>query len=452
MWRLDVTYQQTKMPYRYRRRRFTPRRHKFHFRKRRWPWRRRRWHYRKRRGRKVITQQIPKKTKFLTVRGFEILGINGSQINYIKKENTWYIEVRNVAPVNKRVEYLQKMIPIPPQTPKCTDQLVSGATYWDFVGGYSFAQFTFRDLLIRNVLGWNRFSEDISGYSFIKFLGYSFKLNRATEIDYLFRCDPHRGSQDWETPLIHPANLINMPFVTWVESVKRTHCCKAKIIKRKPPPDLISTWFDIEQFQNYYLTGYQWTIFNPNNPMGKNPIIKQGVPGPITNDWMNIPSGTKIVNYCPPWMDRTKYDNEFVNYVNTETGGGGQGSIWDWLLGTNKKGKYSPFLPPLYGTENVNTIWIQYKFHFKVGGAGIGRYPQKYPIQEAAQCNPCGQNCTACIRPGELDNEGFIKEKAFQRIIGLPEYRRKRILEKLARIIQHRRKQRRVHWWDEKET
>nr|WBU87840.1 MAG: ORF1 [Torque teno polar bear virus 6] len=473
------------MPYRRRyrpRRRFSRRRRFIRNRRRRWHPRRRRRVWRRRTV--PVRQYRPRKTAWLTVRGWELLGQIGTEITYTwtptdpedPSKGQWAIDLVDVAPTNKEVIYLQTMVPDAPlDYTRCTDTFAQKETaHWDFVGGFGAARFTFRTLLVRALLGMARFSTSLKGWSFIRYRGFSFRMIRAKTIEYLFRASTHIGREDVETSLIHPANFLNMPFVKWVQSVARSKCCRSPIIRRKPDVTVMG-WHDIEDFQNTLLARYEWTVFDANNPLGKNPNITKQLKAPIQNDWMletnsNYPdnrgSVPQMSTYCPKWINRKEYDKEFVNFVNwcqaTRTDKKAWWE-WDWTQDKNNEykaglGKVSPFLPSLMPAQRPETLWFQYIFKFQLGGAGIGRYPPAYPIREADTCGPCPNRsdcsaaCDACIDPKkDLDAWGLLKKKAFDRITRCPQRAKKRLVAKLSRIIQLRRRQRRrVHWADEK--
>nr|UZV41779.1 MAG: ORF1 [Anelloviridae sp.]UZV41789.1 MAG: ORF1 [Anelloviridae sp.] len=455
---------------RYRRRYRRPwRRHFFRYRRRRrWPRRhwRRAWR-RSRRPSKVlrIKQWQPRRRKLLVVQGWEILGVQGSEIEYeINQDLTEpTIKIRNVAPSNKPVEYLSKMIPQEIRN-VCSEEwpdTSKNPQYWDFVGGYGWAKFDLQSLVLRNLLGMNRFSENIRTYTHIRFLKFKLQLVRGPTLDYLFRVQMHRGPYDWETPLIHPAHLLNMPFVTWVESIRRSKCCRMKVIRRHSPTDL-SGWYDIEEFRKYELFTYQWTVFDPNNPMGKNPLYGKTLETDKwwNDDWMrnNSSKNKKIsdLNKLLDWADRGTYDSNFVSCINSNFIAQHTKSWWEWITGkedcNSKKGKTTPFLPPIMPSDKINTFWFRYKFYFQLGGASISRDLQQWPIRETSDnAHPCTKDttCPYCIRQGDLDEDGLLTKEAYERITEPPEHRKKKLVAKLARLIQQRRKRKRVHWWDD---
>ncbi|WCS65245.1 ORF1 [Grizzly bear anellovirus 8] len=456
------------MPYRRRRRRIPRRRSQFHYRKRRWIHRRRRQFW-KRRGRRSSTVRVsrPRHIRVLTIKGVEFLGVQGSSIDYTfvpdntSEQGTWTIDIKNVAPCSKEVTYFSTIFPLSTEVKdSCQDKWNSKETcYWDFVGGFGQAEFTFRSLIYRTLLGLARFSSKLDGFQFIKFLGYRWTLMRARTIDYILLPEAHRGPNDYEKSLIHPINLLNTPGSVLVQSVNRTKCCRAPKVKKRAEPTIFG-WHDIEEFMNVRLTGYVWSVIELDNPIGRNPNITKQLKAPYDNDWMNEtndPQNKTIANYCPKWMNRVDYDKEFVTKVN-----GFQRSQkenwWDWSQEATpteskyKYGKQSPFLPTLYPAPFPQTLWFRFNFRFLLAGKTFGRTPPSYPVKETDVCVPCSAGCRACIDPEkDLDATGILKDKALARITRAPQRTKKRMVALLARLIRERkrRRARTVTWADE---
>nr|ASH99109.1 ORF1 [Giant panda anellovirus] len=470
-----VSAQTAAMPYR---RRYPRRRRRYQFRYRRWRrphryWRRARKRYYHRRRVRPVYQYQPRKRTRLTVTGWEILGVIGSEITYTTQDTDpkWKIEVKDIAPANKQVYYFTKLIPIETQN-TCTDKWYNKKNqmpsknekyecrYWDFVGGWGYAHFTLEGLVLRNLLGMNRFSTSIKGWTHIKYRGFKWQLVRGRSVDYLFRPEMHRGALDDERDLIHPAHLLNMPFVKWVESVRRTHCCKMMRIIRKPPPDLLG-WHDLEDFRKLLLGAYQWTAFDPDNLMGKNPDPNKDDKDVWYNsEWMREKQdGSNIgINTTLKWGLRNEYDSQFVGAINAAKRNKNT-NWWDWIFGNDdistKKGKQTPFLPPIIPSEQPNTLWFRYKFFFQLGGSTISRNYQQWPIREtydnSKTCQKNGDHCDYCIHPEDLDETGILKESALARITAVQTERRS-MVEIIPKSILHRRKRKRITWWDEKKN
>nr|UZV41792.1 MAG: ORF1 [Anelloviridae sp.] len=432
MWNTRRSITRRRHFFRYRRRPRRPR-HRY------WPRRWRRWNHYKRHPRvhkEVLTEYTPRKQKRITCIGWEIMGCNGSSIKQWTSSNQLLLNY--FTPNNKEVKYYQTM----GMTNTNTNYQLHKVNWGDFQGGYGGAWFTFTTLLQRNRLGMNRFTDSFEGFDWIKYLGCRIQLIRAVEIDYLFRPDLRRAPSSQESAdeaqNIHPANLLNFPFVKWVQSLKRSKCCKTISFKIHPPAEMIG-WWGVETFMPKTLFGYQWTTIDPNNPLGMNPNTQISLnDGPINNEWLGA-DNKNIDTFCATWGNRTTWDNQFLDSVVPD---GTYQKRDQTIPKNNKKPKHSPFCPPIIFCDFVNTFWFRYKFFFKVGGTNISRYPVRVPFTEInPPCNP--QTCEACIKEGDLNKWGLLKEKSLQRITGIT-FRKKTILEKLTRFIRY--KQRKVHW------
>ncbi|WCS65239.1 ORF1 [Grizzly bear anellovirus 6] len=470
LWRLAEPPQTMPYRYRWRRRRIPRRRHQLYHRRRRFWRRRRRRHYRGRRS-PAVRAKRPRRIVNLTVRGFEFLGVQGSTVNYnyIEGQDSnpgqWAIDITNVAPSNKEVDWLSKIMPTTDATKNsCDDRwATTEACYWNMVGGWGQAEFTLRTLIFRALLGFARFNRLLTGFQFIRFSGYRWKLIRAPSLNYLLLPEDHRSPGDYEKGLIHPANLLNTPGTVLVESVERTKCCRSPSVRRKADSTIFG-WHDLEDFLNVRLTGYVWSIINMDNPIGKNPNITKGLYAPISNNWMNAtndPQNQKISTYCPKWIVRDEYDSEFVKNVNNfQATNVNKKAWWKWDAEDQAKktqtqfefGRFTPFVAPIEASRDPEAFWFRYIFFFQLGGYTLGRQPPAYPVKESDVCTPCHTaDCSACIYPEDLTRWGLLKKAAYERITGSPERARRRMVAKLAKLIRLRqRKQRkRVRWADE---
>nr|WBM82667.1 MAG: ORF1 [Torque teno polar bear virus 21] len=454
---------------RYRRRRIPRRRTKFRYRR----WWRRPWWRRRRRGfrrHQTVRNTRPRYIKILHIKGVEFLGVLGSevQMTYSKgqddKQSVWEVNVRNMAPVNKEVSYWQQVFPV--GTNDCTDRFRDTAlTYWDFVGGFGQAHFSLETLIYRMIFGFAKTNITLEAFQFIKFMGFRFVPQRAPSLSYLFLAETHRQEKDWEKGLLHPINLLNTPGTVIVNSTNRTHCCRSPQIKRKADPTIFG-WHDLEDFMKVNLASYAWTYFNPNNPVGRNSQITKTLKSPINNHWMEESRNKPLSSYCPDWADRARYDQEFVDTINKVQDTKDRGkNWWEWIQDitiTNPDknpsvqcayGKQSPFLPTVAVANTPETFWIRYDFWFQVGGKTPGYIRQPWPIKEADVCYPCKNNtCETCIDPErDLDRYGLLRKKAFQRIISSNDARKRRALEKLAKLVHKRnsKRKKRVSWADE---
>nr|WBM82737.1 MAG: ORF1 [Torque teno polar bear virus 45] len=451
------------MPYRRRRRRIPRRRSQLHYRRRRWIRKgRRRWHWR--RGRRYSTVRVtrPKRIQWLSVRGFEFLGVQGSEIEFSlitdeqpnspSKKGEWRIDMKNVAPSNKESVYLSKIIPPTYDFHNsCQDQWADlPLSYWDFVGGFGQAEFTLRSLLLRAIFGFARFSRKLEDVQYIKFIGFKFNMIRAPTIDYIFLPEPHRGSYDYEKSLIHPANLLNTKGAIIVNSLKRTKCCRTPRVKKRADPTIFG-WHDLEDFLGVRLTGYVWSIIQMNNPIGRNSQITRNLKSPVTNNWFREKDSHKTIStFCPLWMNREKYDKVFVQTIDRAQSDQFNKNWYDWIFQQDIKdnqvdcdyGKYTPFVPPVTPAPQPQTLWFRYVFLFQVAGRTFGRTPPGYPVRETDVCEPCAPSCDACIYPEDLDKWGLLKEKAYKRIIRSPQRTKKRMVEIIARALRERKRKR----------
>ncbi|WCS65227.1 ORF1 [Grizzly bear anellovirus 2] len=447
--------------WRWRRRRFPRGRH-FFYHRRYWRYPRRRRFYRRKRT-YTVRQTKPKWIKKLIVKGVEFLGVQGSYVEMRfdpgETEDTggqWEINIRNIALTNKETSYWQKIFPLDNKN-NCGDKFQSEpVAYWDFVGGFGQAHFSLQDLIWRTIFGTARFSTTLERAQWIKFSGFKFDLIRAPTINYLFFAETTDKVETMKNPFLHPINLLNTPGTVQVYSIQRSKCCRSPRVRRRPDPT-VAGWHDIEDFMPINLASYAWTVYNPNNPLGRNSKITKEIDSPIDNKWMNSHAGKCLSNYCPPWADRVAYDSTFVNNISgIQTSH--KNNWWEWVFQKTydaKKpqiqcayGKNSPFLPPVIAADQPETLWFRFTFYFQIGGGTFGHQRQPWPVKETDTCTPC--NCNACINPKEdLDKDGLLKKRAFKRIISSDYTNKKRVLAKLAKLIQLRRKRKRVHWADE---
>lgn len=347
------------------------------------------------------------------------------------------------------------------------------ATYQHFCGGYGGAWFTLGGLALRSRYGMARFSQQLTGFTWIKFLGARLYLRRGWDVSYLYRWNTHHGGEkehSAEKKWVHPGTMLNTPGHVTVLAHMHTHCCKNKRLKIRPPPAM-SGWFDLDKFYDTLLGGYFWTAFDPWNPLGFRAINKSGKDVDITtqsnckyngnhdsnfnyyNFWWKDRQANKHGNQQPLWVNRKCFDSKFVK--NAETGdnwnwwkmlwGGGSTGYFD----DDKKPAFSPFCPPVYPASKQNTLWFQYKFFFKLGGRTLEANVPNFPIQEVYEppSKGCSAGCRICLRPGDLDQDGFIKNKKFKQLTSLSI--REKLVKQLKKVLSKKIRQkikRKVHW------
>nr|WBM82719.1 MAG: ORF1 [Torque teno polar bear virus 39] len=449
----------------YRRRRF-PRRRRFIYYKHPWHRRWRRWWWRRRRNPPVRAPR-PRQIRNLSITGVELLGIQGSEVSMVYtpesdtlNQGTWQINVRNMAPSNKEVEWMGKLFPLHDFVRNdCSDKFQNGVQYWDLVGGWGQANFSLESLIWRAILGFAKFSTTLERAQLVRFKGVKFTLERAPTINWLFLAEYHRSGLDWEKDLIHPVNLLCTPKTVIVNSVQRSHCCKSPRVRRKCDPTQAG-WHDLEEFMKEPIVNYAWSVVNLTNPAGRNPKIHRGLDSPIQNTWLTEAAGQNLFSYCPPWARRAQYDRTFVNNMtNLNTY---NDNWWEWGKTETTQtikcayGKYGPFMPPVIAADAPQTIWMRYQFYFQLAGRSFGFNRTAWPVREADTCSfcaPCPKGtCDACIKKGDTNKDGILKKKALKRIINAPNPRKRQLLEKLAADLRKNlRKRKRVRWLDQQQ-
>lgn len=310
-----------------------------------------------------------------------------------------------------------------------------------WAGGFGNAQISFSGLIDRAKKGACLFSADVTRFQFLKYAGVSCLFVPVQDVSWIFYADTViGGNQDdydkakkWQ----HPAHMILKRGHVLVQCIKRCMKCKWKRRFFKPPLDLYHRWYDKEKFAKYALLSYRWSTIDLENLIG--------LPGNdvITdtnifwqNDWMS--------KKCPEWIDRKVWDSEFTNQDQSKQG------LWqDWLYHTlgvtdNKKGKWSPFCPPMYNSENVVTLFFFYKFKFYAGGTSFDAGKPgdaENEVLEPPKPGCPGQRCDTCLRHSDLDKWGFIRSRKFRKLVS-PHYK-----DKLAK--HSKRKLKRVTWADQ---
>ncbi|WP_294191804.1 hypothetical protein, partial [Pseudomonas sp.] len=334
-----------------------------------------------------------------------MLGVIGSQLTFEPaRDGKEYITVRRNIKNNQKVEYLSKLL---------NDSAnISDCEFKHFCGGYGNASFTLDGLVQRNLLGMNRFSDQINKRHWIKFLGGGVRFPPNDEIDFLFRISLHRPRNDpdrshkdlWN----HPAHLLNLPGTVIIESIKRTKCCKWRHLNFRPPSEF-EGWYDLGTFSKFTLMSYYWTTIEMSNPMGIAPytVDFNENNAPLTNRWWGSSNSARA---CP-WINRKAWDQQFLSsYENSWLQ-----QLIDAVTDHQRRPNYSPFCPAVYRSNSPQSLWFLYYFKFQIGGLNIDQKFQNWPIVEYTT-PPV--RAAAEIRRGELDESGWLRDDAFARIIG----------------------------------
>nr|BDU80027.1 ORF1 [Raccoon dog Torque teno virus 1] len=354
------------------------------------------------------SRALPRRKRLIVVTGWEILGVLGSVIQWVTTSGGQEsMQVRRNIKTDWTPSYLYKLF----QGDNAT--IKNDVQFKDFCGGYGTGAVTLEGLILRNLLGMNRFSDSLTQFHWIRFIKGHIQLVPNDEIDWLFRVELHRPGKptdvDAKHKWNHPAVLINLPGTKIVESIKRSKCCRWKHIKFTPPTHF-EGWYDLDNFSKYPLFSYMWTSIDLSNPMGMAPYTKDvtnDTNAPLVNKWWGK-SGDSLK--CP-WIDRKTYNDKFINDA---------GNSWlEWLLtsANDKKPKYSPFNPPVFPTTRSQTLWFRYKLYFQIGGLNINTRFQGYPVAEYESPPPAiDLENSAEIQEEDLDESGQLREEAFRRI------------------------------------
>lgn len=286
----------------------------------------------------------------------------------------------------------------------------------NWAGGYGAATISLQQLITRANLGMAAFSEDITKYTHAMYLGTTVLLVPALDIDWIFYSDYNFNinKSDWENAKkwTHPAHLILKSGHKLVQSIKRCPRCKWRRVHYRPPLNLLSKWYEKEDFQNYSLFSYRWSTIDINNCIG--------LPGSdVIGDsiwWQN----TWMKQCCPKWMDRATWDSKFLS-ANNDSNSNFYKKWFEYIFNPSEwnttKGNWGPFCPPMYGSENCTCLVFFYKFKFKFGGHAFSSFQPGDAANEVVKPPDCTQKCAYCIRNSDLDKDGFIKPWKLRKLI-----------------------------------
>ncbi|BBE36952.1 hypothetical protein [Paguma larvata torque teno virus] len=372
-----------------RRRYWRPRRYKRGYGRRSWrKFRGRRRFYRRRRG-IWVGKSYPRRSKIITVRGWEPLG-NICVSDTAQGEAKPYDSLDSDKP---------------------------GNAVWHGTWGHHW--FTIKNLIKRAYAGWNRWSSDWTTYDYIKFCGGNMWPMQNRNIDYLFGADPFALTTDTftgtnssvekktEEAWIHPGVLFTNSGNHWIRN--SGDCCRRRFYRiRVKPPSAWNTYYRFDQAQNFICSHWWWTWFDPNQCFWD--PSKEGSPCTQLPWWHN----------SRDWQNRKDY---------------------------NTNNKWGPFLPSTpyesrfkLGTEG--SLWFQYKLYFKVSGDSIFSTMPRDPVEQGYIPDPGSKGkriqprskyphakrrmqSTDDILPGDLDSDGILTDEALARITAAPIKRRK---------------------------
>nr|ASA48945.1 ORF1 [Torque teno Leptonychotes weddellii virus 1] len=431
------------------------RKHLYKWRKRHWP--HRRWRRRYNRPRTATVRYYPsRRRKRISVRGWEPLG-NVCFNDIASSEATPYIDLDK--------SYLDPRQNSTSQTGK-----------WSGTWGHHF--FTFKNLLYRAQYYFNYWSSDWEGYDYISFRGGWIWIPRMPYFSWIFGIDrsiqsnPKDGGVENkyqnEKSWFHPGIFLNRPCSRlMISSVQQPNRSFFRKIRVTPP----SAWegnYRIDVGIDFLLFHWYWTICNMTSSFydiycqrkrqmtDENPDTCPQVPWFISDpEWEKVKAAAKnpikdvyeniTKNHYDPrsvWVDRKKYiKSDCVN--TTQATSHVPSNFHNW----------GPFLPQnviLSGTTG-NSLYFRYKLYFKVSGDTIYRRLPSKPCLNAVIPPAPGENQTGCpdfpsdtlfeggaerppsiydILPGDLDSDGMLTERAYERITGSDRFRQPAELER----------------------
>nr|ASA48665.1 ORF1 [Torque teno Leptonychotes weddellii virus 1] len=412
------------------------RRYGHHRRYRRW----RRGHYRSRTAN--VRYYPSRRRKRISVRGWEPLG-NVCSTDFAANEATPYVD-------------LDKDESDPTLVNKCDG-------IWHGTWGHHF--FTLESLLIRSKYYFNYWSSDWAGYDYISFKGGWIWIPRMPYISWMFLVDSsiqsnpterepeakYKNEKSW----VHPGILLNRPgarlMLSTAQAEKKPFFRKLRV---KPP----SAWegnYRVDQAFQFLLFHWLWTICNMTSPFydyfcsrqqgaqkhtqtciecpwfiaEKDTWDKQTQNGKPNKRKLEDLRKNIINNHQDPramWVYRKAYLQS--KCINTPDSTEPPANFHNW----------GPFLPQnvLTGSAYEFSLYFRYKLFFKVSGDTVyRRLPSKLPKKGGTippapgaddgtggeiQTRPILKKrplTTSDILPGDLDSDGILTERAYQRII-----------------------------------
>nr|WCS65769.1 ORF1 [Torque teno Leptonychotes weddellii virus 1] len=415
-------------------------RRKYLYRHRRHHWPHRRWRRRRFGPRTATVRYYPsRRRKRISVRGWEPLG-NVCFGDDASSEATPYLDLD--------LNYL--------------DPTESATTKGKWNGQWGHHFFTFRNLLYRSQYFFNYWSSDWEGYDYISFKGGYIWIPRMPYFSWMFGLDPSIQSNPKqpesdakytnEKTWFHPGIFLNRPGTKlMLSSTQQPNRPFFRRLKVTPP----SAWegnYRVDQGLDFLLFHWFWTTCNMTSSFfdiycqRKRDISQQpAVPDtcPQTPWFIHDPSFGKLTENLKGkakevykriklhrddprsvWVDRQLYLKS--DCVNTDKATSHiPGNTHNW----------GPFLPQnvILSSTTGNSLYFRYKLFFKVSGESIYRRLPSRPCEKAVIPPAPGANPEDCpdfpprsilkrpasiydILPGDLDSDGILTERAYERI------------------------------------
>nr|ASA48493.1 ORF1 [Torque teno Leptonychotes weddellii virus 1] len=433
-----------------RRRHRWPRRSRYRGRRRHLYWRRRRyprWHrWRRRRHLRPRTASVryypSRRRKRISVRGWEPLG--------------------NVCPGIPASSEATPYKDLDVESLDIFDE--EGTGQWQGTWGHHF--FTFNALLRRSQYYFNTFSSDWEGYDYLRFLGGKIWIPRMPGFTWMFGVDSsiqsnpkESGPEEkykWEKTWIHPGILLNRPGTKLMISTVQAHNRSFfRQIGVKPP----AAWegnYRMDVAKDFLLFHWYWTVCNMTSSfydfycqrkrlkdqpdqciqrpwfMGEKSQWQNKSKFQPTNLAQKLHDNLQKRSYVDKraaWVNRTLYEKSDCTNTPLSTSHI-PGNFHNW----------GPFLPQsvLLDIATGNSLYFRYKLFFEVSGDTLYRRLPSHPCKDSVippapgtSDDPCPQVSTHSILkkrkpppsiydilPGDLDEDGIITERAYERITG----------------------------------
>nr|WCS65697.1 ORF1 [Torque teno Leptonychotes weddellii virus 1] len=409
-------------------------------------WRRhygRRRHFRSRTA--TVRYYPSRRRKRISVRGWEPLG-NLCIADIAASEATPYLDL--------------DVISSDPRDQSCKNT----KGIWHGTWGHHF--FTMENLIIRSKYYFNYWSSDWEGYDFMQFLGAHIWLPRMPFVDWIFGADTSiqsnptedapEGKYKNEKSWFHPGILLNRPGSKLMLSTAKAQ--KKPFYRHlyvKPP----SNWEGVHRMDQgirYLLFHWYWTVCNLTSPFFDFwcERTRKGDPDTCTQTPWFICEGAEWEKAKIYISQNHEYKKANDTYNRILTRKEDPRSIWvnrqtytksDCSAAPSANGvpanfhNWGPFLPQNVITDRTyqSSFYFRYKIYFKVSGDTIYRRLPSTPCKDAVIPGAPGfddKNCgevqtrsilkrkkrpltTYDILPGDLDSDGILTERAYQRII-----------------------------------
>lgn len=336
-------------------------------------------------------QHLPRRHKYLTVRGWEPLG-NVCKSDGPPAEATPYFSVE-------------------PQAGQST-------AVWH--GSWGHHYFTFNNLLQRSLARWNLFSSDWESYDYIQFVGGTISIPQTSHITWMINFDEYLqtklvryNEKSKEDHWGHPGIMFNLPRTHVIYPPYNYHRRKYYKVRVKPPPG----WQGFQRFpeaMGYICCHWIWTWCDLENGFYDTQCIDQPQDRCQQAPWW---ATNRYV--AGKWVDRTKY-KQFNGCNTTEP------EYW------------GPFLPATIPAKQYQcSLFFKYKLKFKLTGDALwravprqfqseGMVPEpegptspakrKLKTQKVSKKAAKRPRSEADIWPGDLDSDGILRSPAYARI------------------------------------